>query len=54
MEVDNKMKKKFTLGYMIDSLMVNYMNYPRAKSTIDSMESEVWKEVYCSGKIHYI
>ena len=52
-EANNKMKI-FMLGYMIDSLMVNYMNYPRAKSTIDSKESEVWKEVYCSGKIHYI
>ena len=33
-EADNKMKI-LMLGYMVDSLMVSYMNYPSAKSIDD-------------------
>ena len=43
-EVDNKMKF-FMLGYMIDSLMVSYMNSPSAKSIIDSLEVKFGKKV---------
>ncbi|GMY19600.1 retrotransposon gag domain-containing protein, partial [Fagus crenata] len=42
-EANNKMKY-FMLGYMIDSLMVSYMNYPSAKSIIDSLEVKFGKK----------
>ena len=42
-EADNKMKI-FMLGYMIDSLMVSYMNSPSAKSIIDSLEVKFGKK----------
>ena len=42
-EADNKMKF-FMLGYMIDSLMVSYMNSPSAKSIIDSLEVKFGKK----------
>ena len=41
-EADNKMKN-LMLGYMVDSLMHNYMNYPRAKSIDDkNKNSYTW------------
>ena len=36
--------KIFILGYMIDSLIVSYMNYPSAKSIIDSLEVKFGKK----------
>ena len=36
--------KFFMLGYMIDSLMVSYMNSPCAKSIIDSLEVKFGKK----------
>ena len=42
-EADNKMKF-FMLGYMIDSLMVSYMNSPNAESIIDSLEMKFGKK----------
>ena len=42
-EVDNKMKILMLL-YMIKSLMVSYMNYPSAKSIIDSLEVKFGKK----------
>ena len=42
-EEDNKMKI-FLLGYMIDSLMVSYMNSPSAESIDDSMEVKFGKK----------
>ena len=42
-EANNKMKI-FILGYMIDSLIVSYMNYPSAKSIIDSLEVKFGKK----------
>ena len=42
-EADNKMKI-LMLGYMVDSLIVSYMNYPSAKSIDDSLEMKFGKK----------
>ena len=37
-EADNK-KKNLMLGYMVDSFMVSYMNYPSGKSIDDKIKN---------------
>ena len=36
--------KNLMLGYMVDSLIVSYMNYPSAKSIDDSLEMKFGKK----------